>query len=159
MRRLVVYLLVIFMMSIVVTGCGGGGDKVGGNNSSTGGTIKLDDGKEINYGTAKQGKSLELPADYPVDVLPLLDDAVISFVNTNDSTKGIGVYYETGKSFDEAVAFYEEVMTNADTNMQTNSEGMYMLIGSKDSRSITITISQQPDANVGVLLDTTPSYN
>lgn len=159
MKRLVVFLLVAFTMSIVFTGCGGGDEKNNDNNLGQSGKVKLEDGKEINYGTAKQGKSLELPADYPVDVLPLLDDAVISFVNTNDSTKGIGVYYDTDKSFDEAVAFYEEVMASGEINIRNSTPEGLMLIGTKDTYSITINIYQQPGAKLGVLLDITPPYN
>lgn len=159
MKRVSVFLVIVFMMSIVVTGCGGGtSDKIGASNPGSG-KVKLGDGKEINYGTAKQGKSLPLPANYPVEVLPLLDDAVITFVNTNDSTKGVGVYYETNQSLDETVGFYEKVMESGQITTQANEGNMLMMIGSKDSYSVTINIVHQPKAKVSVLLDITPAYN
>lgn len=159
MRRSIVLFVVILLMSVVIVGCGSNNNAgTGPAGPATGGSIDLGDGKEINYGTAKQGKSLDLPENYPVDVLPLIDDSVINFVNTNDSTQGIGILLLTDKSFDEAAAFYQEVMADGKISMQTSQENMCIIVGGKDSYSISISITHQPGEKVNVLLDVTPEY-
>ena len=146
-------------MSVVVIGCGDGNDK--GNLAKvtpTGGTIELGDSK-INYGTAKPGQNLSLPDEFPVDVLPLLDDARINFVNTNDANQAIGITFLTDKSFDEAVEFYQKVMQDGKVTMESKQDNSYILIGSKGSYAVSISITYQTGEKVFVLLDVTPQSN
>ena len=67
-----------------------------------------------------------LPAEFPADILPLLDDARIYHVNTNDANKAIGIVFLSEKSFAEAVAFYKEVMQNGKVNMENEDNGIYI---------------------------------
>lgn len=159
MRRNIALLIMVLMMSVVVIGCGDGNDK--GNIDKvtpTGGTIELGDSK-INYGTAKPGQNLSLPDEFPVDVLPLLDDARINFVNTNDANQAIGITFLTDKSFDEAVEFYQKVMQDGKVTMESKQDNSYILIGSKGSYAVSISITYQTGEKVFVLLDVTPQSN
>jgi hypothetical protein len=94
-----------------------------------------------------------------VDVLPLLDDAEINFVNTNDANNAIGVTFATAKSLDQAVAFYKEVMADGEINMETEQDNMYMVAGAKGSYSVVISITHQAGHKVNILLDATPKSN
>jgi hypothetical protein len=156
MRRSLTLLVVVLMMSVLVVGCGGNNSAGTEPGQATGGSVELGDGKKINYGTAEQGKSLDLPENYPIDVLPLIDDSVISFVNTNDSTQGIGILLLTDRSFEDAIAFYQGVMEQGKITMETQQDDMYLIIGNKDSYSITISITHPEGEKVNVLLDITP---
>lgn len=156
MRRSLTLLVVVLMMSVLIVGCGGNNGAGTEPGQATGGSVELGDGKEINYGTAEQGKSLDLPENYPIDVLPLIDDSVISFVNTNDSTQGIGILLVTDRSFEDAIAFYQGVMEQGKITMETQQDDMYLIIGNKDSYSITISITHPEGEKVNVLLDITP---
>lgn len=162
--KLLVYILIVafvLLIFLVLTGCGGKEPgNVGGNAPVTGpvtqGEIELEDGKKINFGTGKSGENMELPADFPVDVLPLLDDAQIYHVNTNDSNKAIGITFLSEKSLAEAVAFYQEVMKDGKINMENENEDMYMAMGSKDGYAVTISMTKTPDKKSNILLDVTP---
>lgn len=158
MKRIVPILLMVLLTSTALIGCGGdkGKENIAVNGPATGGTIDLGDGQVIDFGTAKQGESLTLPEKFPVDVLPLLDDAEINFVNVNESNQGIGITFLTDKSFDEAVVFYKEVMEDGKIDMQTSEDNVYMMMGSKASYSIVISITYQPGQKVAILLDATP---
>lgn len=159
MRRNIALLIMVLMMSVVVIGCGDGNDKVNLNKvTPTGGTIELGDSK-INYGTAKPGQNLSLPDEFPVDVLPLLDDARINFVNTNDANQAIGITFLTDQSFDEAVEFYQKVMQDGKVTMESKQDNSYILIGSKGSYAVSISITYQTGEKVFVLLDVTPQSN
>lgn len=164
MKRIIITLVIILTISFALTGCGGKeSTKIDDNSPVTGpvteGTIELEDGKEINFGTGKSGESMDLPEDFPVDILPLLDDAKINFVNVNDSNKGIGVTFLTDTSFDEVVIFYKEVMKDGKINMETEEENLYMVAGTKGSYSVIISATYQPGVGLAVLLDATPLSN
>ncbi len=159
MKRNIALLIMVLMMSVVAIGCGGSNDKGNiGKVTPTGGTIELGDSK-INYGTAKPGQNLSLPDEFPADVLPLMDDACINFINTNDSNQAIGITFSTDKSFDEAVAFYQEVMQDGRISMESKHDNGYVLVGGKGSYAVSISITSQPGEKVFVLLDVTPQSN
>ncbi len=157
MKRIIALFIIVLMMSVAIGGCGGGKDNDIG--PATGGSIDLGDGKKINYGTAQPGKNLSLPDEFPVDILPLMDDARIDFINTNDANQAIGITYQTDKSFDEVIAFYQEVMQDGKVSMQSSQDDSYIIIGSKGSYAVTISITNQNGKQVFVLLDVTPSQN
>ena len=102
---------------------------------------------------------MSLPDEFPVDILPLMDDARIDFINTNDANQAIGITYQTDKSFDEVIAFYQEVMQDGKVSMQSSQDDSYIIIGSKGSYAVTISITNQNGKQVFVLLDVTPSQN
>lgn len=166
MKKTIASVIFILLISLALVGCGGGSKgptKIGENAPITGpvteGEIEYEDGTKVNFGTAKSGEGMELPADFPVDVLPLLDDAEINFVNINDANNGIGITFVTAKSFDQAVAFYKEVMTDGQINMETQQDNMYMVAGAKGAYSVIITITHQAGHKVNILLDATPKSN
>lgn len=97
MKKLTVLIVIVLMMSAVVSGCGGGKDNEN-TDPVTGGNIDLGGGNKVNYGTAKPGKNLSLPDEFPADILPLMDDARIDLINTNDANKAIGITFQTDKS-------------------------------------------------------------
>lgn len=159
MKKIAAILLFALIMSLVLIGCGGGEDQATKDTGSpaTEGTVKLEDGSKVNYGTAKPGTSLSLPDAFPKDIVPLLDDAEINFVNTNDANKAIGVTFSTDKSLDEAIAFYQKVMADGKVNVENKGEGTYFIVGSKDSYAVTISMTYKPGEKMNVLLDVTPS--
>lgn len=165
-KRINTALIIALIISLALTGCGGGSKdttKIGGNSPITSpvteGKIELEGGGEINFGTGKGGENMELPADFPVDVVPLLEDAKINFVNTNDANNAIGITFLTDKHFDEAVSFYQEVMAAGEINMENKGDSSYLVMGAKGDYVVTISITKTPDNKSNVLLDVTPKSN
>jgi hypothetical protein len=62
----------------------------------------------------------------------------------------------TDRSFEDAIAFYQGVMEQGKITMETQQDDMYLIIGNKDSYSITISITHPEGEKVNVLLDITP---
>jgi predicted small secreted protein len=171
MKKIIASVAFVLLISLALTGCGGGGKDLSSSKepASSGdsapvsdpiaqGTIELEGGGEINFGTGEIGENMELPAEFPADILPLLDDARIYHVNTNDANKAIGIVFLSEKSFAEAVAFYKEVMKNGEVNMENEDNGVYIAAGSKGDYAVSISITTS-DNKTNILLDATPKSN
>lgn len=108
------------------------------------------------FTTPPPAKIDKKPRQFKKGNLVSFDPGACCFVNTNDSTQGIGILLLTDRSFEDAIAFYQGVMEQGKITMETQQDDMYLIIGNKDSYSITISITHPEGEKVNVLLDITP---
>jgi len=101
---------------------------------------ELDDEPGIRFNLGETGRNLSLPDNYPKEVLPLPEDANV--VNVNADDRAIGVIFETGKSFEEAVEYCKDLMKDGSIIVEEKKEDSYLLIGTKDNYDITISVSK-----------------
>lgn len=112
-------------------------------------------GTEINVSMGKTGENMSLPESFPKEVFPLTEDANIINVNDNKDSKSLSIIFKTGKSFDEAVAFYKDIMKGGSITAETQNDVSYLLMGSKDKYSIMITVTKYDGENISILLGVT----
>lgn len=163
MKWISTVLIMALIISLTLTGCGGGDKETvdtGGNAPVTGtvtqGKVEPGDGSKINPGTGKSNQSMELPAEFPTDVLPVLDDAQIDHVMKNETNKSINITFTTGKSLEEATAFYKEVMNSGKVTLENGGADNYAIGGSKGDYAVAISIVVV-QGKTYVQLDATPS--
>lgn len=149
--------LTMFSLSFVV--CCGGAEtsyiELEGNMAAKG--IEKDDKTDINANLLKADENLSLPDEYPQDVIPLLDDAKLVKVNHSEGSRWVTIIFTTGKSFDSAVAFYKSVLKDGRTNIETEKDNSYMLVGSKADCNFTITIGSYEQNDVSIMIDVSSS--
>ena len=47
---------------------------------------------------------MEIPSEFPADILPVLDKVQINQIIKNDANKGIGITFTTDKSLKKAIS-------------------------------------------------------
>lgn len=155
-------LIVVLIILLAFSGCAGNDEKadaIDGNASvnDTAGQEKTESGNNGRTDTDKSqgGIKIEIPDGFPGDIIPLLDDAQIDNIITNDTNKAINVNYNTGKSSEEAVTFYKNVMKDGKDKQELDMGDSYIIIGIKETYVVTITIMES-QSNTIVNLDTRP---
>lgn len=161
MKRISIILMVALVISLALSGCGGDGKKTadtGGNtpvtNTAPQGTIKLG-GSEVNFGSSKSGNNMEIPAEFPTDILPVLDDAQIKQIIRNDASRGINITFATDKSLEEAASFYKGVMKDGSNTQEIGGEDSYIIMGVKGDYAVAISIVVT-QGDTYVQIDATP---
>lgn len=112
-------------------------------------------GMDINVSLGKTGENMSLPESFPNNTFPLPEDANIVNVNDNKDAKALGITFKTGKNFEEAVAFYQNVMKGGTITMEQKKDGTYLLMGDKDKYGVMVSVSKYNGDNVSVLLNVT----
>ena len=170
MRRIML-LSILVLMAVVLISCSSGAKQVPGEKEpsqpaavetaeSTPAAVTLDDvvkdtGAEIDLSLGQIGENMSLPESFPKDVFPLPEDASVVNVNDND-TKGIGIIFKTGKNFDEALAYCQDIMKDGTITVENKKEDSYFLMGSKEKYGVMITVSKYNGENISILFNVTP---
>lgn len=167
MKKISIVIVFVIVIFIALVGCSDKNKEpaeVLGNNDSgkveqestetNDGGVKVG-GTEINVGKGQSGISLELPAEFPSDTLPLLDDAQINYILKNDSNKGISVTFGTSKNIEEAYEFYKEVMKDGSNTQEISIDSGYLFMGSKGDYVVTISIVDM-NGEINIMLDAVP---
>lgn len=105
--------------------------------------VKVEDGAEIEV--ANEGaKSLELPEDYPVDLLPLYSDEFILTVQKNQdgSYALVGL---TNATIEEVKAFYTDFLADTTTVMNTQDVDYFMTMGDNKGSAYTVMVEPNED--------------
>jgi predicted small lipoprotein YifL len=162
MKKFLCVFTIFIMMVSSFAGCGSkGGSKDSNKNeqtsnnpvkSSTNDASKNSEtGVKVDMG--KIGTGLSLPDGFPKDVVPLLGDANIINVIDNKAAKAIGITYTTGKKFEDAVAFYSQVLKDAGERSETKTDGGYLLFGKKAGIDLSVVVSKYEGEKVSILLN------
>ncbi|MGI6728192.1 MAG: hypothetical protein ACOX4P_06565 [Anaerovoracaceae bacterium] len=152
MKRKSIILMVLLIISIAITGCGGN-DK---NTVKTDGSTATKDTAMQEKESLENGKTgMDLPEDFPKDIIPVLDDARIDHIIRNDVNKAININYNTDKSKEEAIEFYKEVMKDGKSTQEMDSDDSYIIFGVKGNYAVSITILA-PQGDTIVNIDTRP---
>lgn len=155
MKRKSMLMLVLLVVSLALSGCGGGNKEpanTAGNNPPPTTPGKVEAG-----GTAPepQGKGIEVPKEFPTDLIPFLGDAKVDNVIKNSGNKAINVNYTTGSSLKDAWAFYQTVMKDGKGVQEAITDAAHIMFGSLGNYSVTITIMHH-DGITMVNIDTRP---
>lgn len=162
MGKSVAKLMVVMVIFLAIFGCGNDGKNIADTGGGTPVNVKASQGKDdsenssgLQGGVVKSGKNMEVPAGFPTDILPLLEDAQIDNVIKNDTNKAINVNFTTKKSLKEATEFYKEVMKGGSNIQKINSGDTNIIMGAKGNYVITITIMASQEVTI-VNIDTRP---
>lgn len=130
---------------------------------ATGGKVDVDS-KDGNFSVQSEdgdssvsyGSDQELPDDFPKDKIPYLNEKTVTFVLTSDNEEGHSwsVTTTVDKSYDEAVAYFEERIKSPEYTDTSNfgfgnSKTFY---GKKDTYTVSVSITKTEEG------DTTVSY-
>ncbi|HBK84915.1 MAG TPA: hypothetical protein DDZ53_02655 [Firmicutes bacterium] len=160
MRRKSMLLLVVLIISLTLCGCGGANKEpanTAGNNPSTTTPGKVEPATTAGTqgGTDKTPKGVEVPTEFPIDLVPLLGDAKVDNIIKNSENKAINVNYTTGSSLEDAWAFYQTVMKDGKNVEEVITDAAHIIFGRLGNYSATITIMSH-DGITMVNIDTRP---
>jgi hypothetical protein len=170
--RKIMFLSLLVLMTAALISCSSGAKQVPAENAASQpaaaeaaeSTPEVDtieelehaSGMEINVSMGEMGENMSLPESFPKDVLPLPEDANIVNVNDNADTKSVSIIFKTGKNFDEALAYCQDIMKDGTITVEDKKDDSYILMGSKDKYSIMITVSKYNGENISILFNVTP---
>ena len=173
-------LSILALTVMVLASCSGGSKQVPGEDGSSRPAATADSAKDtaveattaeeksvteereessgagINVSLGETGENMSLPDSYPTEVFPLPGDANIVNVNENPDNKSTGIILKTGKNFDEALAYCQDIMKGGTITLEDKKDDSYILMGSKDKYSIMITVSKYNGENISILFNVTP---
>jgi hypothetical protein len=146
------------MMTSILVGCGnkeGSKNEDASSNSvqSSSNDAEKNSGGDIKVNMGNSGVNLSLPDGFPKDVVPLLGDANVINVIDNKESKAMGITYTTDKSFEDAVAFYQEVIKDGVERSESASENGYLMFANKAGIDISVVISKYEGEKVSVFLN------
>jgi predicted enzyme related to lactoylglutathione lyase len=146
------------MMTSILVGCGnkeGSKNEDASSNSvqSSSNDAEKNSGGDIKVNMGNSGVNLSLPDGFPKDVVPLLGDANVINVIDNKESKAMGITYTTDKSFEDAVAFYQEVIKDGVERSESASENGYLMFANKAGIDISAVISKYEGEKVSVFLN------
>lgn len=160
MKRFLCICTVFIMMVSAFAGCGNkekdnSKNEQGSNNpvESSVNDASKNSGSDIKVNMGTSGTNMSLPDGFPKDVVPLLDDANVINVIDNKESKTMGITYTTDKSFEDAAAFYQNVIKDAEDRSETKSDNGYMIYGKKNNIDITAVISKYEGDKISVFLN------
>jgi preprotein translocase subunit SecD len=158
MKKVLCVFIVILIMTSFLVGCGNKDDSknedVSSNSvQSSSNDAEKNSGGDIKVNMGNSGVNLSLPDGFPKDVVPLLGDANVINVIDNKESKAIGITYTTDKSFEDAVAFYQEVIKDGVERSESASENGYLMFANKAGIDISAVISKYEGEKVSVFLN------
>ena len=129
---------------------------------ATGGKVDVDSDKDGNFSVKSEdgdssigfGSDQKLPDDFPKDKIPYLNEKSVTFVIASDNEDGHSwsVTTTVDKSFDEAVAYFEDRLKSPEFSDTSNfgfgeSKTFY---GKKENLTVTVSISKSEDSDTSV---------
>lgn len=153
-------MIIILVVLLILVGCGKdaaletqekvleaqeGVEDVEVDNDQT--EITTTDGTKVTVSN-DMDKSIELPASYPKDIIPVFKDAHIVAASENDDGSFM-IMGATDEEFDKIVEFYKKVLEGSDVTMQQNSDETYLNMGNLDGLGYTVTVSKSMDESFG----------
>lgn len=155
----IVLLSMLALMTVVLISCSGGTKQVPEENAASqpvaAEAAESAPEVEINVSMGEMGENMSLPESFPKDVFPLPEDANIVNVNENKDAKAVSIVFKTGKSFDEAVAYCQDIMKGGSIGMEDKKDASYLLMGDKDKYGVMITVSKYNGENISILFNVT----
>ncbi len=151
MKRVWIMLLIV---AVLFTGCGGGDKpepkteadetvKVDVDKKKDSTLITTEDGQEIEV-AADMEKGIDLPEEYPKDLLPLYSDEFIA-VAMKQPDGSFSVVAMTEDSVGEVKEFYKKLLEDADVITTQQEEDFYMNMGTINGSTYTVMIEEEED--------------
>lgn len=130
MNKKISLLLIVVLIIGTLAACGG--DKTE--------TIESEDGEtEVTY-TEDMKDSVDIPDEYPEDILPVYKGSFISAASKNSNGEYVIIAFSKDDS-SEVKNYYEDILKDTDVIMEQTSEGQYMKMGTKEGITYTVTIA------------------
>ena len=147
-------LWLVLVLAMVLAACGGGEQsepvteseetvKVDIDKKKDSTLIKTEDGQEIEV-AEDMNKSLDLPADYPNDLLPLYSDEFIALA-MKQPDGSYSIMAMTVDSVEAVKTFYKNVIAEAEVITTQQEEDFYMSMGTIDGNTYTIIIQGEEE--------------
>lgn len=133
-----------------IEGADGSSGKV--TTDKEGGMVfESDDGSELKF-----GENLDLPDDYPEDILPLYKkDSILS---TSSADGSFYVMFISKASIEDSIEYYKGLVEGLEGNTVTTSDTGAMIFANKDGRECAIMINEDNDdkskANISLTIGT-----
>lgn len=141
-------LVICALLSFSLFGCGKSVTMKTDNGKTTitkdkdTGTIKTDTG--TTNVSLDEDKSVALPKDYPKDLVPIIDGAVISSAS-KESKDGKDWYVVCGyvkKNYSDVMKYYEEKLADLSDKTTGNYNNSYTVTGTKNNSIIGVVAAQ-----------------
>lgn len=105
--------------------------------------IKTDTGAEITT-TNDMTKSIDVPEEFPQDILPIIKGAIVIASQTNpDGT--ISLIMVSEDPYEDVLEYYEKVLEDAETLMVTKDAESFMSMGELEGITYNVAISKDVD--------------
>lgn len=112
--------------------------------------IKTESGVEVTT-TNDMAKSVEVPKDFPQDILPIYKDAIVVATQSNpDGT--ITLVIVSDADYDDVLEFYEKVLENAQVLMSSKEADGFLSMGELDGITYNVSINKEPDEDYEVAI-------
>ncbi|HEY8349227.1 MAG TPA: hypothetical protein PK767_00875 [Clostridiales bacterium] len=101
-------------------------------------------------GSRESGKG-ELPEGYRADLVPVLEDSTLkksNVLDTYESGKHYSLVFETMSGYKDVVAFYKEIMQNAESRVVSDYETCCDITGTLDGVTVHIGINLMPEGTL-----------
>ena len=148
-----VSILILLLIVALFAGCGGSDTKtintdkgsVSVNEKENKVEVKTDDGNKSQISVGQNGEGVELPSDYPKDLVPIVDGAKINMANRNENAGKITywVAYFTDKTPKEVNSFYQDALKALTEPQKAEMNGSYNISGTKDGKIIGVIITTE----------------
>src|SRR6056297_4233257 len=114
MKKKISLLLIIVLIIGTTVACGG-------DNTET---IESEDGEtEVTY-TEDMKDSVDIPDEYPEDILPVYEGSFISAASKNNNGEYVIIAFSKDDS-SKVKDYYEDILKDTDVIMEQTSEGQY----------------------------------
>lgn len=102
------------------------------------------------------GKDLEIPENFPKDIVPIIDGAKVKAVVDMSNNEGAGqnVTFSSNESIDKVHKFYEEKLKNSENFVKMQFGEGYSLAGEKDGFGYSVVISKQEKSDETMIMIT-----
>lgn len=148
-----IYLLALVLIVVFAAGCGGDTKVISTDKGSVSvneneNKVKVEgkDGSTSEVSASQDGESVDLPSDYPKDLVPIIDGAKINLATRNeDANKKLSymVAYYTDKEPKEVNTFYQDALKDLTESQKTEANGDYLISGTKNGNIIWMTINTE----------------
>ena len=97
----------------------------------------------VDLDISTNDKSVDLPTEYPADLMPIYPDSYIeSVVAVDQSFTIIG---HTQDETDKVIAFYKDAVGKGKINAESSVEQTYTVMGTRDAYTFQLTIAPEED--------------
>lgn len=146
------FIVVLMILSLVLSSCGKKEEpeketveeveiedvKVDQDKDTT--TVSVTEGQETVVSN-EMGKSVPIPEDYPMDLFPVYKDAYVAVAMTNPDNSFSLVFFSKD-SIADVVAFYDEVLEEADVISKQKEEDFFFSMGELDGSTYTVNVAE-----------------
>lgn len=100
-------------------------------------------GESVDMDISTDDKSVELPADYPSDVLPVYPDSYVESVVSMD--KGFTIIAHSKDDPEKLVEFYKDIMADGQITAESTIDQAYTVFGTLGKYTVQLTVAPEEE--------------